>query len=104
MTVIQWNETLIQKLIRLWKEGATARTIAKILGTTHNAVTSKARRLDLNKRGSPIMSAKEMKDKFADALADGATVADAGRSIGVGTTKAKEIFAEIRRDLGAQAV
>lgn len=100
-----WNETLIERLRRLWTSGSTATVIARLLGTSRNAVTSKARRLDLERRDEKApMSAWEQMDKFAEALENGATVAEAGRAIGVRETRAKEIFRDIRRGLGEQAI
>ena len=40
---------------------------------------------------------------FAEAIAEGATLADAGRQIGVSGQRASQLFAKMRRDLGWQA-
>lgn len=40
---------------------------------------------------------------FAEAIANGATLAEAGRNIGVSGQRASQLFAKMRRDLGWQA-
>ena len=42
-------------------------------------------------------------DRFADLVADGASVAAAGRAIGLAAPAAAQAFAAIRRRLGVQA-
>lgn len=96
-----WNENLIQRLIRLWRDGRTAGTIAQLLGMSRNAVTSKARRLDLERRESPIMS---QLDRYAEALAETDHIVKAGQRIGVKETRARELFKQLQDDLGWQAV
>ena len=99
-----WNDKTIRTLTDMWASDAPASEIALAIGATKDSVTAKARRLDLQRRASPVMTADQMKAKIADALADGMSVIDAGRSIGIGERRARDIFASIKADLGWQAV
>lgn len=49
-----WDDTLILRLRALWDEGHSLTEIGRRLGVTKNAVSSKARHLDMPKRPSPI--------------------------------------------------
>lgn len=104
MTTTTWDQNLIERLRRLWSTGKTAGVIAKLLGTSRNAVTSKARRLDLERRDEKApMSAQEQMDRFADALSEGCSIPEAGRRIGVRETRSREIYRKICDGLGPQA-
>ncbi len=98
-----WNQHLINRLIALWNDGASASSIASELGVSRDAVTSKARRLKLKGRGSPIISNQAMMDTFAEALAEGASISDAGKFAGIGPEKGNEICRNICNGLGYQA-
>lgn len=50
----KWPPSLVAHLRELWATGLSTRKIGKALGVTGAAVSGKARRLDLPKRGSPI--------------------------------------------------
>ena len=49
-----WTDETITRLRQLWAEGLSAAEIGRRLRTTRNAVTGKARRLNLDGRPSPI--------------------------------------------------
>ncbi|GAB0118247.1 GcrA family cell cycle regulator [Acidisoma sp. 7E03] len=51
---MEWNETIIAELRRLWAEGLSTAEIGRRLGISKNAVVGKAHRLDLAPRPSPI--------------------------------------------------
>jgi GcrA cell cycle regulator len=51
---VPWPEEREQRLRVLWDEGLSITTIGRRLGVSRNAVTGKARRLDLPARPSPI--------------------------------------------------
>lgn len=51
---VDWTETQVAELVRLWNEGLPTSEIGRRLGTTKNAVVGKAHRMGLNKRQSPI--------------------------------------------------
>ncbi|MBT3361277.1 MAG: global cell cycle regulator GcrA-like protein [Rhodospirillales bacterium] len=51
---VDWTETQVAELIRLWNEGLPTSEIGRKLGTTKNAVVGKAHRMGLTKRQSPI--------------------------------------------------
>jgi len=104
MTDTTWNDNLIERLKRLWASGSTAGTIAQFLGISRNAVTSKARRLDLERRDEKApMSAQEQMDRFAEHLENGCSIPEAGRRIGVRETRSREIYRKICDGLGNQA-
>lgn len=49
-----WPEDLVARLRELWDEGHSAAEIGRRIGMSKNAVVSKAHRLDLPERPSPI--------------------------------------------------
>lgn len=51
---IEWNDSTIAELRKLWNEGHSTIEIARRLGTTKNSCLGKAHRLDLPSRPSPI--------------------------------------------------
>lgn len=51
---MEWNESIIAELRRLWAEGLSTAEIGRRLGISKNAVVGKAHRLDLAPRPSPI--------------------------------------------------
>src|SRR3546814_1836552 len=54
-TPMEWTETRVGQLKRLWRDGHSASHIAEQLGgVTRNAVIGKAHRLGLSSRPSPI--------------------------------------------------
>lgn len=97
----KWTESLTESLRVLWAKGISATRIARVLQTTPNAVTSKARRLSLEPRESPIMT---QLDRYAEALSECDNVVQAGAMIGVKETRSRELFRQLCRDLGEQAV
>lgn len=101
VAMIKWTENLTERLRLLWNDGASSGVIAALLGVSRDAVTGKARRMSLQNRDTPIMT---IKDKFAERLAHGDSVEQAGLAVGVKKTKAKQLLAEIRAELGRQAV
>jgi GcrA cell cycle regulator len=52
---MDWTDESIADLRRLWGEGHSTAAIAKLMGTTKNAVVGKAHRLDLPARPSLII-------------------------------------------------
>lgn len=97
----KWTEQLTDSLCTLWAKGVTATRIARVLQTSPDAVTSKARRLSLEKRESPIMS---QLDRYAQALSECDHIVKAGAMIGVKETRSRELFRQLCRELGDQAV
>jgi GcrA cell cycle regulator len=69
---MSWTEERIERLKKMWHDGATASQIADELGgVSRNAVIGKAHRLGLEQRPSPVKPGEE-KDKKAAAPASGA--------------------------------
>jgi GcrA cell cycle regulator len=66
---MSWTEERIERLKKMWHDGATASQIADELGgVSRNAVIGKAHRLGLEQRPSPVKPGEE-KDKKAHAPA-----------------------------------
>jgi GcrA cell cycle regulator len=64
---MSWTEERIERLKKMWHDGATASQIADELGgVSRNAVIGKAHRLGLEQRPSPVKAGEE-KDKKAAA-------------------------------------
>jgi GcrA cell cycle regulator len=60
---MSWTEERIERLKKMWSDGATASQIAEDLGgVSRNAVIGKAHRLGLEQRPSPVKAVEE-KDK-----------------------------------------
>src|SRR5262244_2314713 len=65
---MSWTEERIERLKKMWHEGATASQIADELGgVSRNAVIGKAHRLGLEQRPSPVKPGEEKEVKKAAA-------------------------------------
>src|SRR5678809_1040383 len=63
---MSWTEERIERLKKMWHEGATASQIADELGgVSRNAVIGKAHRLGLEQRPSPVKPGEEKEAKKA---------------------------------------
>src|SRR4051812_3982856 len=67
---MSWTEERIERLKKMWHDGATASQIADELGgVSRNAVIGKAHRLGLEQRPSPVKPGGEKEHKAAPAAA-----------------------------------
>ena len=67
---MSWTEERIERLKKMWHEGATASQIADELGgVSRNAVIGKAHRLGLEQRPSPVKPGDEKEHKKPTAAA-----------------------------------
>ncbi|HEX4762613.1 MAG TPA: GcrA family cell cycle regulator [Sphingomicrobium sp.] len=67
---MSWTEERIERLKKMWHDGATASQIADELGgVSRNAVIGKAHRLGLEQRPSPVKPGEEKEKKAASAAA-----------------------------------
>src|SRR5688572_33360161 len=67
---MSWTDERIERLKKMWAEGATASQIADELGgVSRNAVIGKAHRLGLDARPSPVKPGEEKEKKAAAAAA-----------------------------------
>ena len=67
---MSWTEERIERLKKMWADGATASQIADELGgVSRNAVIGKAHRLGLEQRPSPVKPGEEKEKKAAPAAA-----------------------------------
>ncbi len=67
---MSWTEERIERLKKMWHDGATASQIADELGgVSRNAVIGKAHRLGLEQRPSPVKPGEEKEKKAAPAPA-----------------------------------
>src|SRR5215210_5452341 len=65
---MSWTEERIERLKKMWHDGATASQIADELGgVSRNAVIGKAHRLGLEQRPSPVKAGEEKDKKAAPA-------------------------------------
>src|SRR5690349_22972498 len=65
---MSWTEERIERLKKMWHDGATASQIADELGgVSRNAVIGKAHRLGLEQRPSPVKPGEEKEAKNAAA-------------------------------------
>src|SRR5438309_3917431 len=63
---MSWTDERIERLKKMWHDGATASQIADDLGgASRNAVTGKAHRLGLEQRPSPVKPGEEKEAKKA---------------------------------------
>ncbi|HEX8841039.1 MAG TPA: GcrA family cell cycle regulator, partial [Sphingomicrobium sp.] len=70
---MSWTEERIERLKKMWHEGATASQIADELGgVSRNAVIGKAHRLGLEQRPSPVKPGEEKETKKPAAAAPAA--------------------------------
>src|SRR5438270_145289 len=61
---MSWTEERIERLKKMWHDGATASQIADELGgVSRNAVIGKAHRLGLEQRPSPVKAGEEKDTK-----------------------------------------
>src|SRR5215472_622326 len=73
---MSWTEERIDRLKKMWHDGATASQIADELGgVSRNAVIGKAHRLGLEQRPSPVKPGEEKEVKKASPAAAGAPAA-----------------------------
>src|SRR6478672_2761442 len=76
---MSWTEERIERLKKMWHDGATASQIADELGgVSRNAVIGKAHRLGLEQRPSPVKPGEEKEAKKPAPAAAAATPAKAG--------------------------
>ena len=67
---MSWTEERIERLKKMWADGATASQIADELGgVSRNAVIGKAHRLGLEQRPSPVKAGEEKEGKKSAAAA-----------------------------------
>jgi len=67
---MSWTDERIDRLKKMWSEGATASQIADELGgVSRNAVIGKAHRLGLDARPSPVKAGEEKEKKAATSTA-----------------------------------
>src|SRR5881398_1813662 len=75
---MSWTEERIERLKKMWHDGATASQIADELGgVSRNAVIGKAHRLGLEQRPSPVKPGEEKEQKKAAPAPKAAPKADA---------------------------
>jgi len=94
-------------LKKMWEMGKSALAIGSVIDASADAVTSKARRLELAPRADPVappFDREAQKADFAEALSKHGNIKQAGIDIGVRETRAREIYRSICTDLGAQSV
>src|SRR5690242_8602488 len=73
---MSWTDDRIERLKKMWHEGATASQIADELGgVSRNAVIGKAHRLGLEQRPSPVKPGEEKEVKKAAPAAAPAPIA-----------------------------
>lgn len=73
---MSWTDERIERLKKMWHDGATASQIADELGgVSRNAVIGKAHRLGLEQRPSPVKAGEEKEAKKAAPAASAATKA-----------------------------
>jgi GcrA cell cycle regulator len=76
---MSWTEERIERLKKMWHDGATASQIADELGgVSRNAVIGKAHRLGLESRPSPVKPGEEKEHRAPAAAAPAPTPAKAG--------------------------
>ena len=79
---MSWTEERIERLKKMWHDGATASQIADELGgVSRNAVIGKAHRLGLEQRPSPVKPGEEKEKKTAAAPAAKPPRADVPRAV-----------------------
>ncbi len=84
---MSWTDERIERLKRMWSDGATASQIADELGgVSRNAVIGKAHRLGLDARPSPVKAGEEKEKKSADSSS--ATAKPAARADAAGKRQA----------------
>src|SRR5690348_7577085 len=77
---MSWTEERIERLKKMWHDGATASQIADELGgVSRNAVIGKAHRLGLEQRPSPVKPGEEKEVKKPAAAAAAPKPAPAAR-------------------------
>jgi hypothetical protein len=99
---INWTADMLARLRSGWAAGKTASEIGDDIGISRSAVLGKSRRLNLEVRRAPSVFRPDGL-QFADHLADGMSVAEAGAAIGLSGSIAEKLFAAICRSLGPQA-
>ena len=79
---MSWTEERIERLKKMWHDGATASQIADELGgVSRNAVIGKAHRLGLEQRPSPVKPGEEKEKKPAPAPAAARAVPHADAAV-----------------------
>src|SRR5207248_9285775 len=78
---MSWTEERIERLKKMWHDGATASQIADELGgVSRNAVIGKAHRLGLEQRPSPVKPGEDKEAKSAPAPAAAPAAAKAPKA------------------------
>jgi GcrA cell cycle regulator len=80
---MSWTEERIERLKKMWADGATASQIADELGgVSRNAVIGKAHRLGLEQRPSPVKPGEEKESRKSAPAPSGAAPKPASRAEG----------------------
>ena len=78
---MSWTEERIERLKKMWADGATASQIADELGgVSRNAVIGKAHRLGLEQRPSPVKPGEEKESRKSAPAPSGAAAKPASRA------------------------
>ena len=100
---MSWTDERIERLKKMWTEGATASQIAEELGgVSRNAVIGKAHRLGLESRPSPVKAGEEKEKKAKAAPAPrAAKPAPSPKPAPVAASEPREPVTEARRPAAA---
>jgi len=88
------------RLAKMFEQGLTYTQIATRLGRTKGSIASRCRKLGLRRE---ITSGQKRLQDFAEYLSTHGDIVRAGMEAGVMPGQAKNLFTQVRRDLGWQA-
>lgn len=104
-----WTFARDEQLQALWAAGTPCRAIGEALGCSFNAVTGRARRLDLPGRPSPVTgtrradAARQARTDLAEEMANGCpTVSEAARRLCLTQSRADQHWQAIKNGLGVE--
>ncbi len=94
---MSWTDERIERLKKMWSDGATASQIADELGgVSRNAVIGKAHRLGLDARPSPVKPGEEKEKKPAASAAKSTRADSAGKRQAAAAPEAGEPASHVR--------
>ncbi len=99
-----WTDDDTQTAIELRDYGLSYTEVAKRMGRTKGSVIGRLHRLEGLGLRPRELNSRQSDPAFCDALADGASVAEAGRIVGISKRPAMRKFRRICLELGDQAI
>ncbi len=96
-----WTDFDQDRLEKMWADGMTSSQIAEATGRTRSAIMGRVHRCGLRR---PRPTAEQVKASLAEHLSHGRTISQISNRLGITKSHCYAVFAQVKDDLGWQAV